>query len=95
MSFDKWGHPVDIEIPDGLGPATMLVTEVTDALKEVDFADRITGSVDRADMWSVHALVLDGSVLEQLEGDEMSVEDLIQAVEATGVAWSVNPISSP
>lgn len=94
MSFDKWGHPVDIEIPAGLGPATMLVTEVTEALKDVDYADRITGSVDRAGMWSVQALVLDRSVLEQLEGDEMSVEDLIQAVEATGEAWSVSPISA-
>lgn len=95
VSFNKWGHPVEIEIPAGLGPATMLVVEVTDALKDVDFADRVTGSVDRAGMWSVQALVLDRSVLQRLEGDEMPVEDLIEAVEAAGVAWSVSPISGP
>lgn len=93
VSFDKWGDPVDVEIPPGLSPATMLVAEVTDALKDVDFADRITGSVDRTGMWSVQALVLARSVLEQLEGDEMTIEELIPAVEATGVAWSVSPIS--
>ena len=95
VSFDKWGHTVDIEIPEGLGPATMLVAEVTEALKKVDFADRVTGSIDRAEMWSVQALVLGRSVLDQLEGDEISAEDLIEAVEATGVTWKVSPISAP
>lgn len=95
VSFDKWGQPVDIEIPDGLGPATMLVAEVTDALKKVDFADRVTASVDRSEMWSVRALVLGRNVLDQLEIVEMSAEDLIAAVEATGTAWVISPISAP
>jgi len=94
VSFDKWGQPVDIPIPDSLGPATLLVSEVTDALKAVD-ADKVTGSVDRAAMWSVQALVLDRETLGQLEVDEISAEDLIGAVEATGVTWSVSPISDP
>ena len=95
VSFDKWGRPVDVEVPEGLGPATMLVADVTDALKVVDFADRVTGSIDRAEMWSVTALVLDRGLLESLEELEMSAEDLIQAVESTGVVWAVSPISGP
>ena len=93
VSFDRWGRPVDFEIPAGLGPATMLVADVTDALKEVDFADRVIGSVDRAEMWSVGALVLDRVVLAGIDGDEMSAEELIAAVEAMGVRWAISPIS--
>jgi hypothetical protein len=93
--FDKHGNAVDLAVPKDVGPAALLVTDVTDALKRVDEADRIVESVDRRDMWSVEAIVLNSIVLRRLEDDRVSVEGLMDAVRAAGFAWQIRPISVP
>lgn len=91
--FDKMGAVVDIPPPPGADPATLLVSEMTDALKTVEDG-RITGSMDRAQVWVVDAIVLAVEVLDHLEG-EVTVEDLIGKVRHAGFEWQVSPTSAP
>jgi hypothetical protein len=91
--FDKTGNIVDTPVPEDVAPATLLVSEMTDALKTVD-AGRITGSVDRSQFWVVDAIVLDVEVLDRLEG-ETTVADLIGEVREAGFEWQVSPTSAP
>ena len=93
VAFDETGAVVDVPCPADAGPAVLVVSEMTDALKTVE-EDRITGSVDRSQVWSVDAIVLAGEVLDRLD-DEMPVEDLIEAVRKAGYRWQVSPISAP
>jgi hypothetical protein len=91
--FDKTGALVDIPAPPDAGPATLVVSEMPDALKTVD-SDVITGSMDRAEVWVVDAIVLDREVLDCLEG-EITAEELISKVRRAGYEWQVSPTSAP
>lgn len=93
--FDRYGNAVDLPVPKDVGPAALLVSDVTDALKRVDEADRIIESVDRRGMWSVEAIVLNSIVLRRLDDADLTVEDLLDAVRAAGYAWQIRPISAP
>lgn len=98
---DKWvacddrGQVLDIEIPRDIGPAALLVTPVTDALKTIDDVGNLIGSVDRSELWAVDAIVLNVVALDRLEDDEVSPEDLLQLVRDSGLAWQVRPTSDP
>lgn len=91
--FDKTGAPVDVPCPAGAGPAMLVVSEMTDALKIVE-EGHITGSVDRSQVWLVDAIVLAEEVLDTLD-DEVLAEDLIEAVRKAGYEWQVSPTSAP
>jgi hypothetical protein len=91
--FDKHGNPLDIEIPPEIGPAVLLVSPVTDAVKQ-DGGDGVE-SLDRDQMWLVDAIVLHRDVLGHLEDREMTAEDLLTAVGDAGYSWQVSPISAP
>ena len=93
--FDRLGKAVDLAVPNDVGPAAFLVTDVTDALKRVDDADRILESLDRGGMWAVEAIVLNSIVLRRLEDDEMTLDGLIDTVRTAGFAWQIRPISVP
>lgn len=94
VMFDKWGNHVEATLPAGSGLASLLVEEVTDALKSVD-DDHVSASVDRSMMWKVAAIVLNKSVVDQLPEGSMTVDDLLDAVKAAGHTWQISPISSP
>lgn len=91
--FDKTGAVVDVPCPSGAGPATLMVSEMTDALKTVE-EDHITGSIDRSQVWLVDAFVLAREVLDRLD-DEVAIEDLIDTVRKAGYEWQVSPTSAP
>ena len=91
--FDRHGRPVDLEVPVDAGPAAMLVSEVTEALKRVDAAGNIDASIDRNGMWQVDALVLERSVLDRLEAGDHTVDSLLQAVRDLGYTWQVSSTS--
>jgi hypothetical protein len=91
--FDRTGALVDAPASPDTGPATLLVSEMTDALKTVE-AGRITGSIDRAQVWVVEAIVLDREVLDHLQG-EVTVEELIGQVREAGFDWQISPTSAP
>jgi len=94
VAFDSRGGLVDVGPLDPVGPATLIVSEVTDALKRVDDRGTVVESLDRSQSWMVEAIVLSSSALAALSGD-MEVEDLLLAVPAAGFEWVVSPTSAP
>ena len=95
VAFDEEGEVLDIEIPADVGPAALLVSAVTDALKTVDDSDRVTGSIDRAGMWSVDAILLNVVALDRLPDGEVTFEELMEAVRQSGLVWQIRPTSAP
>ncbi len=87
--FDRQGNPADIDVSHARGQAVLVVAPVTDAVKRVE-GDRVE-SLDRDRMWAVVAIALDKVVLEQLDGDELSVEELLSAVPRMGYSWEISP----
>lgn len=95
VAFDKHGDIVEYLVPKDIGPATLSVSAVTDALKEVDPAGRVVASIDKNTVWSVDAIVLNSIVLRRLPEGEYGVEALIEAVRQAGFAWQISPTSAP
>lgn len=95
VAFDRHGTAVDYVVPKDIGPATLSVSDVTDALKRVDDADRVVGSVDRNTVWSVDAIVLNSIVLRRLPEETYEAEELIQAVRDIGFSWQISRTSDP
>jgi len=88
------GEPVEMEIPPDVGPATLLVSPVTDALKTVSEDGSVDGSLDREAVWEVEAFALNRVVVRRLEGDEISALDLYQAVIGLRLGWMIAPMSA-
>lgn len=95
VAFDKHGQVVEYTVQKDIGPATLSVSPVTDALKEVDDADRVVGSVDRNTVWSVDAIVLNTIVLRRLPDETFTAEELIEVVREVGFGWQVSLTSDP
>lgn len=95
VAFDSHGEVVDYVVPKDIGPATLSVSPMTDAMKQVDEADRVVGSVDKNSVWSVDAIVLNSIVLKRLPDATFTAEDLIEAVRDAGFAWQISPTSAP
>ncbi|HUG31343.1 MAG TPA: hypothetical protein VMM14_00505 [Acidimicrobiia bacterium] len=93
VAFDRWGETFEVDIPGSIGPAALLVSPLTDALKLV--AGGVVESVDRDQMWQVEAMVLNRVVLRRLSGDEMSVEELMRAVRELRFRWQISPVAAP
>lgn len=82
------GEVVEMSIPKNIGPATLIVSVVTDALKTQD-GIRLTGSLDRDAVWAVDAFALNRVVVRRLEG-EYSPLELYQAVLDMSLGWQVD-----
>lgn len=83
------GESVDMEIPPDIGPATLLVATVTDALKTVSEDGFVEGSLDRESVWKVEAIALNRVVVQRLEGEEMSPLDLYRSVIRLRLGWQI------
>ena len=84
---------MDVAIPADVGPAALLVTPVTDAVKRLD-GDEVV-SLDREGMWAVEAIVLNKVIVRRLDDMEVTAEELLDLVPEMGYTWQVSPISSP
>lgn len=93
VMFDPEGNILHGEVPADAGPATLIVTPVTDAVKTVE-EGKVTGSVDRSRLWKVEAFLLDATILDQLGAGAIDADSLLDAVEATGIAWQLMPDST-
>ncbi|MBW3666069.1 MAG: hypothetical protein KY394_00600 [Actinobacteria bacterium] len=90
---DAAGNLLHDEVPPDAGPATLLVSKVTDAVKTV--ADgRVVGSVDRSALWQVEAFLINRIVLDRLGSGSVDAEELLEAVAATGISWAAVPGSA-
>lgn len=87
--FDRQGNPADVDVTHARGHAVLVVAPVTDAVKRVE-GGRVE-SLDRDRMWAVEAIALGKVVLEQLDVDELSVEELLAAVPRMGYSWEISP----
>ncbi len=88
--FDERGDLVDADVPTSTGEATLLVSPLTDAVKRI--VDGAVHSLDRDQMWVVEAVVLNRVVLDRLDHETMSIEDLLHAVSGLGYSWQVSPV---
>ena len=95
VAFDKHGRPVDYAVPNGIGPAALSVSPLTDALKTVDEKGHLAGFVDKTAFWSVDAIVLNSVVLDRLPDRLYTAEDLIDEVRRIGFTWQISPTSAP
>lgn len=91
VAVDRHGEIVEYSVPKDIGPATLSVSPVSDALKEVNDADNIVGSVDKNTVWSVDAIVLNSIVLSRLPDQTFTAEELIEAVREAGFVWQITP----
>ena len=76
-------------VPPNAGPATILVSSVTDAVKRVGDEGLIDGSVDRRALWAVEAFLLNRVVVEKLEPGTLHADALLKTVPRTGIGWQV------
>lgn len=95
IAVDMKGDPVDYKVPRDIGPATLSVSPVTDALKIVDSAGNLTGSVDKDSCWFVDAIVLNVIVLDRLPDGSYTAENLIEEVRRAGFSWQISSTSGP
>lgn len=93
VAFDEHGDLLDIEMPGDIGPTSLVVAPVTDALKRLQ-GDKVE-SLDRDEVWAVEAIVLGEEVLELLDEGDVTVEELLRAVRELGYSWEIIPTSSP
>ncbi len=91
--FDKTGQVLDTG-PTGVGLARLVVSPVTDALKEVDDDGRVTGSVAKDRVWAVEAIVLNRVILEKMGEADMSLDELLEKVPDLGFGWQISPTSA-
>lgn len=94
LAFTASGERVGIPSDASFGPATLLVSAPSDALKTVSDRDFIERSVDRDDVWAAEAFVLQREVIEILEGEFRTPSDIYRAVTSLGYEWIVSPTSS-
>lgn len=93
VAFDEHGNSLEVDIPDDIGPAALLVSPVTDAVKRLD--GETVESLDRDQMWLVEAIVLNVVILRRLGDLEATSEELLSAVRDLGYTWQISPFSSP
>jgi hypothetical protein len=86
------GDLVDLEVPADVGPAALLVTSVTDALKTVSEDGLVVGAPRRDGVWQVEAFVLNRVLVAALPPDVDIPGDLFDAVEELGFGWQVRPL---
>lgn len=93
VMFDHQGNILDVEVPAGAGPATFIVTPVTEAVKAVE-GGKVSGSVDRSKLWRVEAFLLNRIVVDKLENSSFTIDELLDAVDGTGISWQAVPRSA-
>lgn len=84
------GERIDFEIAPDIGPATLLVRPVTDALK-MRSGTRLIGAVRRDLVWSVEGFALNRVVVDKLGGEYTPLE-LYEAVRETRLSWQFHEL---
>lgn len=90
---DGNGEIVDRDELSDFGPAVLIASPVTDAVKVVD-AGLVQGSLDRDALWAIQGFVLSREVLLALDDDLIHPGELISAVTRAGFEWQVISSSS-
>ncbi len=90
--FDETGRRMENRpLPDE--PALLLSRPVTDAVKQAD-GDRLGPSLDREGLVWVEGFALKPDLLRALGRRQVTANELIEAVRAVGLVWTVIDIES-
>lgn len=90
--FDSKGAELDLPVPVDIGPATLLVGPVTDAVKTTTPEGMVDRSLDRDEIWAVEGYALNRVVIDRLEPLVMTADELYEAVTALRLGWQVKPL---
>lgn len=91
--FDPYGETLDLPVPPDVGPATLLVGPIADAVKTMTPGGMVERSLDRDDIWVVEGYALNRVVIDRLEPVVMSMNELYEAVTALRLGWQIKPLS--
>ncbi len=94
LAFTTAGNRIPVPAELRAGAATIVVSAPSDALKTVSDRGFIEGSVDRGEVWTAEAFVLNSEVVKRLEGEFLTPADVYEAVASLGYEWIVSPSSS-
>lgn len=86
------GDPLDDVDTSMLSTPTLLVTPVSDALKEVSSEGIVVAHLDRADVWQVVAYYLDATTCHRVAAEAVNVERIHQFVIDEGPGWQSRPV---
>ncbi|MGH8945858.1 MAG: hypothetical protein ACRDVL_06905, partial [Acidimicrobiia bacterium] len=89
VMFGPGGDLREPGVPPNAGPATLLVSRVTDAVKRLGDDGLIASSVDRRRLWAVEGFLLNRVVVEKLEPGSLDADSLLETVPRTGIGWQV------
>jgi len=91
--FDSRGDPIDILVPPDIGPATLLVGPVIEALKTTTSDGLVDQSLNRDDIWAVEGFALNRVVVDRLESSVMSPREIYDAVSNLRYGWQVKVLA--
>ena len=91
--FDSKGVALAATVPPDIGPATLLVAPVTDALNTTTSAGLVDQSLDRDDIWAVKGYALNRVVVDRLESSTMTPRQLVEAVSKLRFGWQGKAMS--
>lgn len=89
---DPEGMILEGQVPGDVGPATLLVEPVVDALKRLGPEGLLDRHLDRESVWAVSAFALNRVVIERLGDGEHTARELHDAVVAAGFKWQLKPL---
>lgn len=91
--FDSHGVAIETPIPGDLGPATLLVAPVIDALKTTNSDGLVDRSLNRDDIWAVKGFALNRVVVDRLEPVSMAPRQLFDAISDLRFGWQVKALA--
>lgn len=83
------GTTEDPVLPSAAGPANLVVSEVTDAVKLVGQDGLVECSVDRERLWALRVLLVNREVLVRLEPEVVDAVTFLEIVSDAGFRWQV------
>ena len=90
---DSHGVAIETPIPGDLGPATLLVAPVIDALKTINSDGLVDRSLNRDDIWAVKGFALNRVVVDRLEPVSMGPRQLFDAISDLRFGWQVKALA--
>lgn len=91
--FDSHGEALGVLVPPDIGPATLLVAPVTDAVKTTTSDGLVNQSLNRDDIWAVQGLALNRVVVDRLDREMMTLREIYDAVVSMRIGWQVKKMA--
>lgn len=83
------GEILNMAIPKDIGPATLMVSPVTDALSRSE-GGLLVEPVDRSKVWNVEAFAVNRVVVRRLTAKQLSAAELYETVTGFRLSWQMS-----